>query len=227
MKNNKLNKILKDDEEYKSFLSQKLGIDENIKLSKDIIPHYINPMAYALGYNDISLSYETKRIIYFIAEKDELSELREGCRFIIQHELGHFHKVEDKNGKVRNYFYRLLYLNNDGFFIIDGFPESEATRYAILKSRNYVEALAGFFAIYSFLYKNDIKKTIDFFSGYFSNSNITDLEKRNIVNSKSNFKLSNENYDKVLKKTETYLDKLNNNLARSLLYKVKDKPNKN
>ena len=31
MKTSKLNKILKDDEKYKSFLSQKLGITENIE----------------------------------------------------------------------------------------------------------------------------------------------------------------------------------------------------
>lgn len=225
MKNHKLNKILKDDEKYRSLLSQKLGITEKIELSKNILPYYINGMAYSLGYNQIWLSYETKRIIYFITEKDELNELIEGCRFIIRHELGHFHEIKDKNKNARDYFNRLLYINS-GSYIVDGFPESEATRYAISKSKNYVEALAGFLAISSFLYKSDIKTAIDTFSEHFSNSDITNQEKRNSVNAKSSFKLSNENYTKISEKAENYLNKLNNNLARSLLYKVKDKPDK-
>ncbi len=226
MKTSKLNKILKDDEKYKSFLSQKLGITENIEFSKDILPYYIKSMAYSLGYNQIWLSYETKRIIYFIEEKEELSELREGCRFIIQHEFGHFHEIKDKNKNVRDYFQRLLYVNNSNYKV-NFFPESEATRYAISKSTDCVEALAGFLAISCFLYKSDIKTAINSFSEHFSNSNIIDIEKRNLVNAKSSFKLSNGNYEKILKKTETYLNKLNNNLARSLLYKVKDKLDKN
>ncbi len=222
MKNVNLNKILKDDEDYKSVLSKKLGITENIELSRYLFPRSISSMAYSLGYNQICLAYETKSIIYFIAEKDELSELREGCRFIIQHELGHYHKIEDKNKNARDYFDKLLYINHENY-IVDGFPESEATRYAISRSKDYVEALAGFFAIASFLYKSDIKETVDFFSKHFSNSNIIDKEKRDTVNAKSSFKLSNENYDKVLKKTQIYLDKLKNNLTISLLYKVKEK----
>ncbi len=225
MKNNKLNEILKNNEEYSSFLSQKLGINEDIKLSNNIFSYYIDSMAYSFGYNQMWLSYEIKRMIYFIAEKKELSELREGCRFIIQHELGHFRKIEDKNKNVRDYFHRLLYINK-GNYIVEGFPESEATRYAISKSKNYIEALAGFFAIASFLYKIKIEDVIDRFSEYFSNSNIIE-EKRESLNSRSSFKLSNENYDKILKKTEVYLYKLNNNLAKSLLYKVKENRIKN
>ena len=104
MKNVNLNKILKDDENYKSVLSKKLGITENIELSRYLFPRSISSMAYSLGYNQICLAYETKSIIYFIAEKDELSELREGCRFIIQHELGHYHKIEDKKQKREGLF---------------------------------------------------------------------------------------------------------------------------
>lgn len=226
MKNSKLNKLLRDDTGYRSFLSQNFGIADNLEITKSVLPYYISSMAYSLGYNRIWLSNETKRIMYFIAENDRLKELKEGCKFIIQHELGHYHEVKDKNKNARDYFHRLLYTNS-GSYRIDAFPESEATRYAISKSNDYIEALAGFLAISGFLYKNDIKTTIDFFSEHFSNSNITEEEKRKAVNSISSFKLSDENYGKILNKSGEYLNKLNDNLVRSFLYKVKDKSDKN
>ncbi|MCW1298801.1 MAG: hypothetical protein QXD02_00555, partial [Candidatus Parvarchaeum sp.] len=58
---------------------------------------------------------------------------------------------------------------------------------------------------------------------HFSNSNIKEEEKRMVLNSLSSFKLSDENYEKILRKTEIYLGKLNDKLARSLLYKVRNK----
>ena len=222
MKNKNLNRILKDDAEYKNFLFKKLGINENIEIIKNFLPYYINSMAYSIGYNKIWISNETRRIMYFIAEKDELKELREGCKFIILHELGHSHNVNNKNKNVRDYFLKLLNINN-GNYIIEGFPESEATRYALSKSNDYIEALAGFLAVASFLYKSDAKTVIDSYSEHFSNSNIKEEEKRRNLNSFSNFKLSDENYEKILEKTKVYIDKLNYNLVRSFLHKVKDK----
>ncbi|MCL5976022.1 MAG: hypothetical protein M1580_00290 [Candidatus Parvarchaeota archaeon] len=221
MKNRNLNRILKDNIEYKRFLFEKFGINEELELVKNILPYYINSMAYSVGYNKIWISNEARRIMYIIAEKDELKELREGCKFIIRHEIGHSHDVKDKNKNVRDYFHRLLYINS-GNYVVDGFPESEATRYALSKSNNYIEALAGFSAISSFLYKTDVKTSIETYSEHFSNSNVKE-EKRMVLNSFSSFKLSNENYGKILEKAKTYLDKLNENLARSLLYKLKDK----
>ena len=222
MKNKDLNKILKDGTEYKRFLFENFGIKEDIQIVKNVLPYYIYSMAYSVGRNKIWVSNETKRIMYIIAEKDELKELREGCRFIIQHELGHSHDVKDKNKNVRDYFHRLLYINS-GNYTIDCFPESEATRYALSKSNNYIEALAGFLAISAFLYKTDVKTSIEVYSEHFSNSNIKEEEKRMVLNSLSSFKLSDENYEKILRKTEIYLGKLNDKLARSLLYKVRNK----
>ncbi|MGC8533025.1 MAG: hypothetical protein ACP5MV_00100 [Candidatus Parvarchaeum sp.] len=221
MRNSRLNKLLKDNTEYKGFLSEQLNITEDFEIVKNGLPYYISSMAYSIGYKKIWLSNEIKRIIYFIAEKDELEELKEGCRFIIQHELGHSHRVEEKNKNVTGYFNRLLYINS-GNYIMECFPESEATRYAISRSKDYVEALAGLSAISSFLYKSGTENSINSFSEHFSNSNVEE-GKREILNAISSFRLSNENYAKILKKAETYLKKLNENLENSFLYKVKEK----
>jgi hypothetical protein len=222
MKNKDLGSLLKDNLKFSEFLSKNLGIEDNFKIIKSKVLNYIPAMAYSAGYNQIGISNETKRIMYFISKKEELKELREGCKFIIYHELGHSHDTNYRNKNVRDYFNRLLYVSKDND-IIEAFPESEATRYAISKSDNYVDALAGFLAISSFLYRNKIENTIYGFSEYFSNVRIKREDKRKLVNSMSDFRLSKENYEKLTEKADNYLNKLNKNFARSRLYWVKER----
>jgi hypothetical protein len=219
MKNRSLNRLLRDDTKYKNFLLEKLGINEDIEIIKDFNPYTAYSIAYSIGQNIIGIPDKTRRIMYFILEKDELKEIREGCNFIIQHEIGHFHGIEYKNRNVINYFNLLLYTNRDNY-VLESFPESEATRYAISKSKDYIEALAGFSAIASFLDKIDIKDVINYYSSDFSNASINNEEKRSFLNSLSSFNLSAENYKKVLEKAEIYLSKLNENLKRGFLSRI-------
>ena len=223
MKNKNLSELLKDNSKYQKFLTEKLGINEEFKLINNLLPDCSNSIAYSLGNNNIWISDKMKRIMYFVLENKNLEELKEGCKFIVYHELGHSHNINYKNEGVNNYFYKLLQISKEYYNLTETFPESEATRYALSKSNNYLEAIAGASALSSFLYKNEAKDTLESFSEYFSNLVIKDEDKRKLINCISNFKLSTENLEKINKKTEHYLEKLNEIFKRSWLYGVKEK----
>lgn len=223
MKNKSLSNLLKDNLEYRNFISKKLGIEEDFKIIRNSLPNCSDSIAYSLGNNNIWISNKMKRMMYFILENKNLNELEEGCKFIIYHELGHSHGINYKNKNVNDYFYKLLEISKDYYSITKTFPESEATRYALSKSKNYIEAIAGITAISSFIYKNEVNEALESFSSYFSNSAINDKKKRDPVNAISNFKLSSENMEKIKSKIEQYLKKLDSLFKTSILYGVKRK----
>ncbi len=219
MKNKNLKEILKENNKLSDFLSSRLYIDTKLNIiDNELLYSTIkSTIAYSNKKGNIWLDRNIKKIMYFVLEDSELYDLKEGCRFIINHEIGHFHDMEHKNPNVEKYFKKLMEIACEDDRAINAFSEAEATRYALSLSENWVKALSGFFAIHSFLYKADIYEAIKDLERYFDDSNTE-------VNRKiTRFKLSSGNIERIQKTSESYLEKLKSRLKLSLLYGVKEK----
>jgi hypothetical protein len=230
MTNKLLKRLMKDNEMYGAFLRESLSIEEKFKLRNYNTDSIIfgSAMAYTLGHGEIAIEKSMKELLYFVCVLDELKSLKEGARFLIYHELGHFHDKEHKNENVSRYFHKLGDILNDKENPTGAFPESEATRYGLLNCKNSIKPLSGFFALASFVSKTSIDEAIETLEKHFSLYSLlnNDNIKENYfeISKISSFKLSEKN-KKIIKDSAKYqLALLNKNLRISnILKKVTEK----
>ena len=62
MKNKSLSNLLKDNLEYRNFISKKLEIEEDFKIIRNSLPNCSDSIAYSLGNNTIWISNKINRL---------------------------------------------------------------------------------------------------------------------------------------------------------------------
>ncbi len=208
-------KAIKDKRSFSKFLIDKLEIDEDFELIDNILPYYFlsDAMAYTFEKGKICLMNKTSETLYYICKNENLSKIREGSRFIIMHELGHFHDLNYANPRANKYLEELLFYSHGAIDETNAFPESEATRYALEKSNNYIDSLAGFVAISAFTCKSNLEESLKTMEDHFSLKNLDPSSERyNKLREISNFRLSKETRKKIEDKALDYINLLKGNL---------------
>ena len=97
-----LDELLGDSRKFSSFVKDNLSIEDNLSLSTiDISIVKI----YTKSRGDIYLSKPLGGVFYYVIKLDNLKELRESVKFLINHEIGHFHSDDYLNNpRLTAYF---------------------------------------------------------------------------------------------------------------------------
>jgi hypothetical protein len=226
---NKMKKMIRNNGRYAEFLSERLGITEPFNFIENVFPYYFTACvsAYTLSKGNIYLAEKYKEAFYFIANDPRLSELKEGSKYLIMHELGHFHDIDYKNERVNSYMERVLAMVPENLNPMHHFPESEATRYALEKSENPVESLAGCTAIDAFVNKCSLEESIQTMERHVSLETIIngrhphkEYEKLREI---SCFRLGDEVKNKIKELGEHYMNVLDSSLKVTFLGHIEKK----
>jgi len=199
-----LDALLDNNRHFSQFIKDGLNIEDNPDLYIIDIPF---ARIYTEGPGKIYLSRPLGEAFYYIVKFDNLKELREGVKFLINHEIGHFHDNDClSNPRLENYFSSIKQLYRAQFSSgISSFPDSEATRYALSRSANFKDALAGTVAIVSFVNEIDPILELKAIERHYSTSR-SDLKKI------TNFRLSESLKAEIEDKADGYLALLRSNL---------------
>ncbi len=216
--NKRCKKVVYDLGEFTNFIKDRYNIQEDLEIEN----YYIDPaidyaaIAYSYSKGKISINYRFRELAYYLDKIKELSNLKDGVKFLIYHELGHFHDIDYKNQNVNSYLEKLLI---DDVEFGQVFPESEANRYAVSKLGNFIDTFSKFVALYSFLYRSRVNSTINFYEKYLSNSNWGYPPH---IYSISSFSLTKEMKEKITTLSYSYLNQIKKHLKLSLLGGIKE-----
>ena len=224
-----LRKYLNDYKYCAEFLSRNLDIDEKFDIIKDIFlfSGYERPVAYTIRNGKIFINDRMKELLYYVIKDGNLEGLKDGARFILYHELGHFHGINYKNRRINSYLENILSITSEKSNLFNSFPESEATRYALAKSKNYVNSLAGYTAMEAFVFMCSVNESLKTLETHFSpESEKNDAETEYALKklkSISGFYLSPYNRKQIIEKAEKYADLLESRYTMGLFLHVKSK----
>ena len=208
-----LDELLGDSRKFGSFVKDNLSMEDNLSLSTIDIPIV---KIYTKGRGDIYLSKPLGEVFYYVIKLDSLKEFRESVKFLINHEIGHFHSDDYLNNqRLTAYFssikasYKTLYDKSN----LSRFPDSEATRYALAKSVDFKNALAGSVAVLSFINGDDLELEIEIMERHYSSSKRLGYNKDDKGLSKlTDFKLSQDLKNQIEEIASGYLKLLEKTL---------------
>ncbi|MGC8682282.1 MAG: hypothetical protein ACP5TF_03260 [Candidatus Acidifodinimicrobium sp.] len=192
-----LDALLDNKRQFSQFIKEGLNIEDDLDL---YIVDDTFARIYTVGLGEIYMSRSLGEAFYYIVKFDDLKELREGIKFLINHEIGHFHDNDYLgNQRLENYFSSIKQLYRAQFgSSISSFPDSEATRYALSRSANFKDALAGTVAILSFVNEIDPILELEAIERHYSTSR-PDLKKV------TDFRLSESLKAEIENKADGYL----------------------
>lgn len=208
-----LDELLGDSRKFGSFVKDNLSMEDNLSLSAIDIPIV---KIYTKSRGDIYLSKPLGEAFYYVIKLDSLKELRESVKFLINHEIGHFHSDDYLNNpRLTAYFssikeaYKTMYNLSDSRF-----PDSEATRYALAKSLDFKNALAGSAAILSFINGDDLELEIELIERHYSSSSkrLVYNKDNKALSKLTDFKLSEDLKNQIEEKASSYLKLLEKTL---------------